>query len=246
MRHILALVFGLLLSTGGGPAIVSAQDETPPGGDAVGPAECRVAPRSINEIRRMIAALPTQVPFEGIPPPGDVVEVSGPREALDVTIGGTPMVVDGTVVATAPSRHPSQPPAPPPGESADPQTAAEITAAVREFIACENGEDPLRYYALFSDAALRQLLANVVPVGDEEAFLASLTATPRPGGREDVEPTPIVEEVRMLSDGRVGARVSTDRSEADDLFVFAKVGDRWLLDDVYVVGPGEAPGTPSP
>ncbi len=164
-----------------------------------------------------------------------------------MTLDGKPLVVDGTVVATASSRRPSSPSSPPPGEPADPQTVAGITDTVSELVACENGGDALRNYALFTAATLRRLLANVVPAGDEEAFLESLAmSAPQSGEPKDTERAPIVEDVRVLSDGRVGALLTTDPVSSGEFLVFAKVGDRWLVDEVGAVGQGEASGTPFP
>lgn len=134
----------------------------------------------------------------------------------------------------------------------DPAVVEEITATARELTACLNAGDPRRTYALYSDEAVRQGVAiepeevEISPVPLPEAERIALLD---------------VSYVRPFADGRVGAVLVIDdpaaAAPAESFFViFARTGERWVLDDFpapYVVeaessvrriSPGDA--TPAP
>jgi hypothetical protein len=123
------------------------------------------------------------------------------------------------------------------GESADPETEAQVTAAVQDLAGCLNAADPSRLAALLTDAAI----ATGIDRDDfSPVFFGADTLEPGSGG----VPWEIVwvraRNVRVLPDGRVSAGVAwgvTDDPELKPIpdsavHVYARVGDRWLLDAV--------------
>ncbi len=123
------------------------------------------------------------------------------------------------------------------GESADPETVAQVTAAVQELAGCLNTADPSRLTALLTDAAIATGIDrdDFTPI-----FFGAGTLEPGSGG----VPWEIVwlraRNVRVLPDGRVSAGVTwgvTDDPELKPIpdsavHVYARVDDRWLLDTV--------------
>jgi hypothetical protein len=123
----------------------------------------------------------------------------------------------------------------PPGEQADPETVAQVTAAVQELAGCLNAADPSRLTAMLTDAAIATGIDrdDFTPV-----FVGAGTLDPGSGG----VPWEIVwlraRNVQVLPDGRVSADVAwgvTDDPELKPIpestvHVYARVGDRWLLD----------------
>ena len=144
------------------------------------------------------------------------------------------------------------------GEPADPETVAEITAIVRELLACQNRIENGRFFTFFTDAMLR----TFAPPPDE------------PFGPEDVaallvpyEPIPVAEYIRLLAvtdvlvmaDGRVGALVVSDDppippdGPETQLMLFVEEEGRWLVDGVAtftavepLVGDEEGPADSMP
>ena len=127
----------------------------------------------------------------------------------------------------------------PQGEPADEATIGTITATYRELIACLNGGDFLRAYALYTDDYLRR---NLTQEG-----LQRLTATPVPVQESARVAFGGVRDAVMLPDGRVGAVVDVASPVAGGTSttytVFAQAGDRWLIDEETVV---EAPAASTP
>lgn len=126
----------------------------------------------------------------------------------------------------------------PQGPAADPATVEAITATYRELVACLNGGDLLRPFALYTEGYIRR---NISP-----EQVQSFRATPVPQ-----EPVQVafrgVREAVVLPDGRVGALIdlaNPTTGEQTTLFaVLAQVGDRWLIDEETVIEV-QAPGTP--
>lgn len=120
----------------------------------------------------------------------------------------------------------------PHGQPADEQTAAAIRAVEHQFVACYNADDLPRVLALVSDDIARQILTDL----NDPPLSATSMATPSvplaPGDRITLFP---VSDVRILSDGRVGAMVAwgnpsdlTTVQEAN-FHIYKRVGDAWLL-----------------
>jgi hypothetical protein len=141
----------------------------------------------------------------------------------------------------------------PAGEQADPATVAAVTATLREALACLNAGDQVRFLALFSDDILRYLSAlNPIPP-EELAALFAATPVPQPPGQR--LGTLGVHDARVLPDGRVAALADDyDPTEppfgmGTDYIVFARQGDRWLIDslieNVVIVGEGAPGATPA-
>jgi copper transport protein len=95
------------------------------------------------------------------------------------------------------------------GEPADPETIAGITATVEEMVACSNAGDILRRLAVYSDRRIQY----AYPDGPNQA-LEAIAANPMPV--QPVERVAIanIENVTILPDGRVSARVIVDNPAA--------------------------------
>ena len=136
----------------------------------------------------------------------------------------------------------------PPGEPAEPETVDGVTATVRELYACLNAGDELRAAALFTDAYFERLFSQFGRLPPEE--LAGFAAPPRPAPERLWTRLVAVRDVRLLSDGRIGAVVVTDdpvgpptEPEAR-FFVFVEADGRFLIDEpIGYLGPvaGTAP-----
>lgn len=135
----------------------------------------------------------------------------------------------GTPGTTVPPDVRLDPTALPTGEPVDADTEREIAAAAALLVACGNAGDSSRIFALYTDGLLRSL--GPLPASTLESF-----ATPEPDG--PVVRLVEVRDVVRLADGRVSAIVVLARSpespDTDSLvFIFARVGDAWLLDEGY-------------
>lgn len=161
---------------------------------------------------------------------GDVPEPSechvAPRSAAEVR------ALIGTPASDEPGRDVPIPTAVPSGTPVDPATRAEIVDAVREFVACVNTGEPLRYFALVSDGFL-------VALGpQEEENFEGLEAAGTPAPEDERANLLGVWNVQALADGRVAAAVTI--GNVDDphpapgrttVWIFVRGDDRWLLDE---------------
>ena len=143
---------------------------------------------------------------------------------------GTPVP---EVVAT-PAASPT-PFAMPEGTPADEATVAEITAAVRQFIACLNAGDLPRVLALYTDRAIVELF--LAPIGGEATAQQILDALGAPEVVPEDQRTVLisVDDVRVLPDGRIAALITGDdrsnpRPAGPALIFFVEVDGRWLVD----------------
>jgi uncharacterized cupredoxin-like copper-binding protein len=118
------------------------------------------------------------------------------------------------------------------GEEADEATVQAVTETYRQLVACLNGGEFLRVYALYTDDYLRRTLA------DSGMDLQQLQATPAPEQREATALVG-VSDVRQLAGGRVAARVETTSSPEGMASVveavLEPVDDRLLIADETVV-----------
>ena len=187
--------------------------ETPEAGmDVPRPEECQVAPRSLESIKTLIAAMPTAVPplDLGTLEAGEIAEVSVPREGPSVSVDGTPIMIAGTVIVTMPPQPTPdlRTPTPvtlPDGSAVDVATEAAIRATLRELIACNNAGDSLRFVSLYSDRHLVELFGLL---SWEDPSASEFAEPPSPLPPDEWEPMLIIEDLRLLPDGRVAALVS--------------------------------------
>lgn len=145
----------------------------------------------------------------------------------------------------------------PAGAPADAATAAGVTAALREILACLNTGNALAVLPLTTDRFVRALLRKEPITAPEEAA-AERAGPPPTETPAEWSSLLAVWQVRVLPDGRVGALVA--RRDADPppprlkvgFFVFARADGRYLLDEVtddlegLYPPPGAPLGTPAP
>jgi len=138
------------------------------------------------------------------------------------------------------------------GEPADAATVAGVVATVRELYACQNLGENGRFFAFFTDDALRGF--GPPPEFGLADMPAILTGLP--------EPVPAAERVRLLAvtdvsvmaDGRIGAIVISDdppippEGPQTTLVLFVEEGGRWLIDELVLFTAAEEVngGTPAP
>jgi hypothetical protein len=121
----------------------------------------------------------------------------------------------------------------PQGEPADAQTAAEINATWRMYIACINIGDQSKMFALLSDDLVRRQFVVDLAFGvTEDALFDYLAATPIPLLPDQSADFVPFTDVRVLSDGRVAAIEPGDQRRGE-VRIFAREGDRWVIDDWY-------------
>ena len=171
---------------------VIAQDATPAAGEVIDAAECKVEPRTIEELEQLIGS------------------ASKGTEA-------TPAAAEAASME---------------GENSDEATIEAVTETYRELVACLNGGEFLRVYALYTDDYMRRTL------GESGMDLEQLQATPTTEQRETTALIG-VSEVRKLAGDQVTARVETDSSpEGESIIVQAVLepaGDRYLIEDETVI-----------
>jgi hypothetical protein len=175
--------------------------------DVPAPTECRVSPRS--------------------------------REEL-VALGGTPAASLGSPIA-----FPSPVPLPQ-GEPVAGEVVVGITATIRELVACSNAGDGAREGALYSDDFVRRAISLVdVAVATSPAASRPLPRTATVEGSPEppaLAAMPTISDARRVEDGRVGAIVHFPSFEAlvgsQAFYLFVRVGDRWLIDEVVLVEKG--------
>lgn len=135
----------------------------------------------------------------------------------------------------------------PTGQAADPATTAAIDATLRQLVACLDGGQYARGFALMTDNVVRQFGPDLNdPTEDtpEEviALLQSqLAGTPTPGeSNGGMAAVTGLREARVLDDGRAGAVWEV---EGEEVFVlFRQTDGQWLVDDFVEIG--SPTGTP--
>ncbi len=132
---------------------------------------------------------------------------------LPISIGATPVSGDQVV-----------------GVPADKELVGQVERAIQDLFSCLNAGEPLRAYALYSEAYLQRILASESPES------LAVLATPRPLDRDDWTIIVDIRNVRVLDDGRVLATVILDPAliPVQKIFGFFLIrdGDLWLIDDV--------------
>lgn len=122
----------------------------------------------------------------------------------------------------------------PDGTAVDPATQRAVEATVRLWTACINAGDQLRALAVFSDDYFRRIVLTRGAFTD--SFVKSLEEQHKVE-KKNWLPVPTIKDWRKLPDGRVGAVVISVRNKTDvtPFYVFAKVGDRWLIDEILEI-----------
>lgn len=128
----------------------------------------------------------------------------------------------------------------PDGTPADAETVAEVTATVREVTACLNANSFLQMLALYTDAYMAR---SFVEQGIAPAAVG-LLATPLPAMSADEWQAFAVQDVVVLPDGRVGARVLGHSpigggSDFEQYFMFREENGRYLVDDIIFPPTGQ-------
>jgi len=121
----------------------------------------------------------------------------------------------------------------PEGTPADAETVAAVTATVREVTACLNANAFRQVFALYTDAYMARSFVEqgIAPEAVE------LFATPLPAMSADEWQSFAVQDVVVLPDGRVGARVLGhsqigDGSDFEQYFLFREENGRYFVDDI--------------
>jgi hypothetical protein len=187
---------------------------------------------------------------------GPVSNVPGPEECV-IEPRALPLFPEG--VGQLASATPSplaielEPPFTiPQGEPADVETTTGVSATVREAIACRNGNDFQRAYALFTQDMIVSLFGGPATVDPEIVAAIAEKAGPLPRRQQLALLT--FTDIVLLPDGRVGAVVETGntRRAYQDYLIFEQdpASGRWLIDgSVALVTPERphretVPGTP--
>lgn len=135
-----------------------------------------------------------------------------------------------------------------PGKPADAATVAGIDATLVEIDACLTTGQFARAFSLYTDNHIRQSapdMTNPETASAEQVrrlLTNQLTTTPAAGAAPAVLEIHIPDEARVLPDGRVGSFFADPSGVY--FGIFARKGDRWLLDGVIAVGVES--GTPTP
>ncbi|MDP9368732.1 MAG: hypothetical protein M3Q03_10740 [Chloroflexota bacterium] len=189
-------------------------------------------------------------------PPGAVSTGATP-EVLDPTlcaveprtienvqqILGTPAVEEATPAASPVALE--TPFVLPQGSSAEADAVDEVTATVRETLACLNAGDTLRYLALHTDTYVARLAVEGVL---SQAQLDTFAAPPTPLDPAAQIGLIATEDIRMLADGRIAVLIrQAHPTEGPQrvFFVMAEQGGRYLIDEeILPEDPDEGVATP--
>ncbi|HEY7031771.1 MAG TPA: hypothetical protein VH482_10605 [Thermomicrobiales bacterium] len=178
-------------------------------------------------------------PVAELGPPSASECVVQPRSEAEIAaLSGTPTATEKGNEASAPMELPE-------GTQVDEATQAAIEQTLREVVACAKAGDVARLLALYSDEAIRRfVLANEpVPIVPGQPSGETGTRPATPPANADV--TPVVQEARMLPDGRVAALVtSVAPGSRAEVVIFVQSGERWVIDEVHPLAmPGATPVT---
>lgn len=251
ISHLILALVGWQIAQ---PHGIGAQEASPTAAaaDVPLPEECRIAPKSEDDLLGLVSVAYAGAGTPSSQPAGPVVIEDRYADA-DITIEGTPWVVNGYVTDV------------PPATMADTETANSVMATLRELAACHNAGDIQRWFALHTDAWIEAYFAFWAEPDEDgqprypESVWAQLLATPpQEEAPEAWESTPELIGAWSLPDGRVAALIVPGPSVADldspvlglppEFYLFAQVGERWLVDvDVSLNGfaADDGSGTPS-
>ncbi len=110
-----------------------------------------------------------------------------------------------------------------------------IRATVDQFIACSNAGEPLRVFALYTDAYLHRLLVRERPQIDVARFQS--LATPMPAGADaSAELIEISGARDIVANGQLGALVTIGFPSVPEpktfFFTFRMIDGRLMIDDI--------------
>jgi hypothetical protein len=240
---IVTLVGALVISPVTSAASPTVESQLPPG--VVAPEECRVDPRSVDELLEAVhAAYSSALP---------IAESSGPLaieasdEGISVTVAGKPWIVDGDVVIEAP------------GPVADDSTVASVSAVLTERVACQSAGDAPRFLALHTDAWISDSFTSAAKPGPngepqvpEESWELLFTSPLYEVYEVDWRPAPEIVGVWNLPDGRVAAIAITGMSQREELssgqhgspelVILSNVDGGWLIDYSHAISTTSASG----
>jgi hypothetical protein len=159
--------------------------------------------------------------------------------AAECTTAPIPLDLLGKLVTTPVPAAPYVPPnAVPAGTAPDAQTATEVTAAVRQFIACTNSGDALRALALLDPTYLRLAIDPTGRLDQATADkLAESLATPTFLRQDQLISLIAIRQMIQAPDGTVATVVETDGGPNNppgtdvDLLIWEKVDGAWLIKD---------------
>lgn len=135
------------------------------------------------------------------------------------------------------------------GRPADPGVASAIISTYLEATACSNAGDFARALSLYSDNYVREIMFSTsVATGLDSMTIAMALSTPITAQVAQLTAIVSIDDVQHLADGRVSARIVTkpagaaaNSSNDPSVVVFARQGDRWLIDEII-----QAPGIATP
>jgi hypothetical protein len=207
VKYLALVIFAIsALAT---PLVARAQDATPVATSlAPAPEECIVEPITAERLNLVFAGADT----------------SGTPEV------GAPEVVTAASPVASPSTFTM-----PEGTPADEGTFAAVSAAVREYIACINAGDFAKVLALYTDAGLRELLADAIAQGVTGDQVLASFGTPSPLPPDQVTLLYSIDAIVILPDGRAAALVVGDdltkpNPAGPALIYFVQVDGQWLVD----------------
>lgn len=166
-------------------------------------------------------------------------------EEIETLVGTEAKPIAGSSTHAHSSGQPLSPASDP---AVDTQTQSEIIKASEEMVACTNAVDTLRRLALFSDGNLRAAF----PQGVSPGFAQMATQTQQPLPKTKWTALLDVQNITMLSDGRISATVVVDDPSSHihpaalpggtpaaihagaqkATVIFVKVNNQWLIDEI--------------
>ncbi|MBW3634629.1 MAG: hypothetical protein KY456_16540 [Chloroflexi bacterium] len=133
---------------------------------------------------------------------------------------------------------------PPAGQPAEPETVDAVVATAVEIVACFNGGDLPRAFALYSDNLIESF-ASEDPL--PQAEFDAMAATPTAASEDQWSSVLAVRDVILLDDGRVGGFVDFEFAggyRETQYAILVQEGDRWLVDEILLFAPIAATPTP--
>jgi hypothetical protein len=121
------------------------------------------------------------------------------------------------------------------GEQVSAEQLAAIRATVEQFIACSNAGEPLRVFALYTDAYLQRLLNRERPVINRDRYDALATPVPVNAGSGAVL-REITGARTIVMTGQLGALVTITYPSVPEpktfFFTFSQVDGELRIDDI--------------
>jgi ketosteroid isomerase-like protein len=203
--------------------------------------ECRVNPRTKEAVLQLVGPR-SATPDLPAAPPDDAVAREAP----------------GTGASTPRTERPDEPLPPAAqlqGNDVDPATLQDVASVLRAYVTCFNSGDNLRLLALMTDDYVVRLLSR--PREGQrmtEEDIELILSTTEPPTESERLGTPEIEDAAVLMDGSIGVIVvfpssfvqGDEQPYSRELFVFERVEDRWLIDEIQSLESRAVPSsTPS-